>query len=324
MPTRLIPLVEWAAREGYAFPTARRMAAEGRIPAKKVSARWFVVEEVPEPPADAERKGKVFTFFTHAGGAGKTSLARDLGYELTTRGYRVLLVDMDPQANLSAWLGHDQVDPKETALPLFEGGDLPPPKEVMAGLYLIPSHVELARAEVLLSQGIHKGMALRGALNALRNQYDYILIDSLPSLGALAATAALAADGLLVPVELSQKGLQALSTVLDIGREYGKALLRMGLWSGTRFVVAVFPNYAEGTVRDREALGTLNHTVMEMRIPVAPARTRRPALHREAQATCVPIHLVADNKEVLEEIRRIADAFLTATKEEVALTGEVA
>ena len=73
------------------------------------------------------KEGRVFTAFTHAGGAGKTSLVRDLGFELSRRGYRVLLVDADPQANLSAWVGAREVKPEETLLRLVRTGELPSP-----------------------------------------------------------------------------------------------------------------------------------------------------------------------------------------------------
>ncbi|ULR39714.1 ParA family protein [Thermus sp. NEB1569] len=302
MRQKLTPLSEWARREDIPHSTARKMVAEGRIRAQKIGDRWYVVEDIPE---EAVKGGMVLTLFIHAGGAGKTSLARDLGFELASRGKRVLLVDMDPQANLSAWLGFEDVGERDTVLPVFEGADLPPPKEVYPNLDLIPSHVELARGEVSLSREPHNTFALRAALNGLREKYDYILVDSLPSLGSLAATAALAADGLVVPVELSRKGVQALGTVIGVAEAYGKALMRMRLWSGRSFVFLVVPTHAEGTARDREVLRLLQERLGD-KVPVAPALSRRPAVYREAQTRGIPVQLVG-SPEVVMELRGVAD-----------------
>ena len=316
MRQKLTPLSEWARREDIPHSTARKMAVEGRIRAQKIGDRWYVVEDIPE---DAIKGGMVLTLFTHAGGAGKTSLARDLGFELASRGKRVLLVDADPQANLSAWLGHGNVEPKDTLLPLFEKGERPRILEVLPNLDLIPAHVELARAEVVLSSKPHSIFALRGLLNALREEYDVIFVDSLPSLGSLAAASALAGDGLLVPVELSAKGVQALSTVVAMSRDYARALSQMGLWRGRRFVLGVVPNQAEGTVRDRE-VPELLQGILEG-VPVLPHLVRRPAVYREAQVRRVPVQLVG-GEEVAQELRALGDAFqaLLASERELAET----
>lgn len=74
------------------------------------------------------RLRRVFTFLTHAGSAGKTSLARDLGYELARRGFSVLLVDTDSQVNLTSWLGMRDVRPEEALLHPVETGQLPRPR----------------------------------------------------------------------------------------------------------------------------------------------------------------------------------------------------
>ena len=321
MAKRLVPLMEWAARKGIPPATARKMAATGQIPAEKLSGRfWMVVEVDPEVPGETGY-GTALTLFTHAGGAGKTSLARDLGFELASRGHRVLLVDLDPQANLSAWLGFRNPSPEETVLPLLEGEDLPKPKPVLPNLDLIPGHVEVARAEVLLLREPHNTFALRGALESLRQDYGFILIDSLPSLGSLAATAALAGDGLVVPVELSVKGAQALGTVLSVARSYAVALGRMRLWAGRQFVRLVVPTMAEGTVRDREALALLEER-LRGEIPLGPPLVRRPALYREAQERGVPVGLLGDPAG-REEVRQVAEALLAALAKERAVEGEV-
>lgn len=134
-----------------------------------------------------EREGgrlrRVYTFFTHAGGAGKTSLARDLGFELARRGFRVLLVDTDPQANLTSWLGVREVAPEETLLHLVDTGQLPTPRRLSEwGLDLIPASLDLARVEVRLMQRPLSTLLLRTALRKTEG-YDFVLIDSSPPWG---------------------------------------------------------------------------------------------------------------------------------------------
>ncbi|GAA5534107.1 sporulation initiation inhibitor protein Soj [Deinococcus aluminii] len=87
------------------------------------------------------------TVFNHAGGAGKTSVTRDVGFEFARRSLRVLLVDLDPQANLTSWLGVRNVNLEQTVFQVaVDGAPLPEPVSVF-GLELIPSQVDLALAE---------------------------------------------------------------------------------------------------------------------------------------------------------------------------------
>jgi chromosome partitioning protein len=270
-----------------------------------VGKYFFVVEEVEDT---APKRATVLTLFTHAGGAGKTSLARDLGYELASRGYRVLLIDADPQANLSAWLGVEVEEPEEeTLLQVFAGGELPVPRNVVPGMDLIPSHYQLATGETTLMQKPQQIFSLRGSLKEARRTYDFIFIDSLPSLGFLAVASAMAGDGLIVPVELSRKGLQALPTVFDAARTYARSLEQMGLWEGHHFVRLIVPNGAEGTSEERDILEALGKEVQG--VPVAPPLRRRPAVYRKAQRG-TPVQLVS--KEAAEEVARVGEALLNA------------
>ena len=96
---------------------------------------------------------KTVTLFNHAGGAGKSSITLNAGYELARSGLRVLLIDLDPQANLTTWLGVEDAELEETVHPVAtEGRPLSPPRQVH-GLHLIPSRVDVALAEVLRLPG---------------------------------------------------------------------------------------------------------------------------------------------------------------------------
>jgi chromosome partitioning protein len=311
---RLVALTEWAARVGISYFKAYQMARAGEIPTRKVGSRLFVVEEAEVP----QKRGVALTFFTHAGGAGKTSLARDLGYELASRGYRVLLMDMDPQANLTTWVGVDPqvVRDEDTAIPVVEGKSLPEPRKNVLGegvpLDLIPANVNLAVVEVVAPTRPAGMAALRMALEETdyRERYDFILIDSPPSLGPIAAMSALAADGLVVPVETSGKGIQALRAVSAVSRDYLRTLkaLRFLPKETQTFVKLLVPTkYDARTGQDRKIRELLEDVISG--VPLSPPLPYRPAPYKEAIAKGLPVQLTGD-KKLTEEVGKVAEALI--------------
>jgi chromosome partitioning protein len=120
--SRLVPVTEMARRLGVTRERVRQMILEGKLEAVRLGHFWYVRK------GGRVRLRRVFTFLTHAGSAGKTSLARDLGYELARRGFSVLFVDTDSQVNLTSWLGMRDVRPEEALLYLVETGQLPRPR----------------------------------------------------------------------------------------------------------------------------------------------------------------------------------------------------
>ncbi|MFD3005202.1 ParA family protein [Thermus tengchongensis] len=305
---RLVPLTEWARREGMSESLARKWIREGRLEAVRLGHYWYVPEVVEGP----EGRGQIFTLFTHAGGAGKTSLARDLGFEMASRGYRVLLIDADPQANLTAWLGVDpgRVEDEETLLQVIRQDFLPRPRQVGRNLHLVPASVNLALGELELDRKPLGALALRTALERT-DGYDLILVDSLPSLGSLAVMAALAGDGLLVPVETGAKGVQALQAVIHVAREYREALRKVApdAVAGRSHIIRAFipTKYDARTQGDNRVLQAIQD--LEEVAPVAPRVAYRPGPHRRATEEQVPIQATGD-KEAAEEIARLADFLL--------------
>lgn len=297
-------VAEYAARMGVTPAYVRKLLREGRLVGERLGRSWVVLEPVVVPLPET----RTYTFFTHAGGAGKTSLARDLGYDLARRGYRVLLVDADPQANLTSWLGVDKVAPEESLMALLEGERLPTPRawplEGAGVLHLIPATLDLALLEVRLAQIPLGELRLRKALAHLSGQYDYILVDSPPSLGKLAVLAALAGQGFVVPVETSPKGLEALVGLHEAVRVYAQALNTTPL-SLIRLLVPT--RYDARNRVDVEVLKRLQATE---RLPVAPPITYRPGLHKRATRAGVPIQMVDPGGPADLEIRAIADLLL--------------
>ncbi|MCY1703713.1 ParA family protein [Deinococcus sp. SL84] len=237
------------------------------------------------------------TVFNHAGGAGKTSVTRDVGHELARRGLRVLLIDLDPQANLTSWLGVRNVDLDSTVFQVaVEGAPLPEPLHVF-GLDLIPSQVDLALAEAqMLGQpGAH--FSLSQALEPLKDDYDVVLIDSPPSIGQLAILGAGAADKLLVPIPTRAKGLDAMPGLQKATSLYRR--LRRDLT-----VALYIPTlYDARRSHDREVLEVLRQHLSPMSEPVP----QREAVWLDSNSAGEPVGVYAPSSPVYQDIQRLTD-----------------
>ncbi|MGW8226741.1 MAG: ParA family protein [Anaerolineales bacterium] len=166
--------------------------------------------------------GRTYTLVNQKGGVGKTTTVINLGAYLAYFGQRVLLVDLDPQANATACLG---VDKDSVRGGTYESliGDSPATNHILHNprlkLSLLPASPALAGAEVELVGEIARENYLNNALSTVRERYDYILIDCPPSLGLLTLNGIIAArDGVIIPVQceyLPLEGLSQLKRTLD-------------------------------------------------------------------------------------------------------------
>lgn len=147
------------------------------------------------------------------GGVGKTTTTLALGSELARSGARVLLVDLDPQASLTEGIGV-QLAPNDGTI--YEAMINPANAELVTvrteyGVDIIPATLALAGAELSFAGALGRERLLRKALEPLRSQYDYILIDSPPGLGLFTVNALMAADTLLVPLQAHVFALSAMA-----------------------------------------------------------------------------------------------------------------
>ena len=161
----------------------------------------------------------IYAVANQKGGVGKTTSVINLGAFVAGMGKRVLIIDMDPQSNATSGLGLDKnaldASVYET---LLNGADpLGIIKQIdESNLWLLPSSPALAGAEVELVNAIAREYRLRGVLESIINQYDYIIIDCPPSLGLLTVNALTAAsDGVLVPVQCEYLALEGLSQLVQ-------------------------------------------------------------------------------------------------------------
>jgi chromosome partitioning protein len=180
--------------------------------------------------------GRVIVVANQKGGVGKTTTVVNLGAALAERDRRVLLIDVDPQAGLTASFGLDPYHLKASThgLLMDEGVTLKDlVQSVEERLYIAPASVELAAAEYSLTRFEQSSQRLRQAIGDKRAAVDFILIDTPPSLGLLTVNALVAADELLVPVGcqyLAMRGIRALlETVWLVQKRVHPDLALLGL-----------------------------------------------------------------------------------------------
>ncbi|MCR5310455.1 MAG: AAA family ATPase [Lachnospiraceae bacterium] len=160
------------------------------------------------------------------GGTGKTTSTENIGVALAMEGKKVLLVDTDPQASLTVCMGSTQPDELPVSLATvlaktLEDKEIAPDEGILhhaEGVDLMPANIELAGLEVGLVNAMSRESVLKEYLSNVENNYDFILLDCMPSLGMLTINALAAADEVLIPVQaqyLPAKGLEQLLTTIN-------------------------------------------------------------------------------------------------------------
>lgn len=160
---------------------------------------------------------RVYALTNQKGGVGKTTTAISLGAYLAASGRKVLVVDADPQANATSSLGIDKGALTRSMYDVLIGGMLMEQVITLTkrlGLDLVPSSPVLAGAGVELVNMMAREHRLQQALKPLRERYDFVLIDSPPSLGLLTINALTAADGVLIPIQCEYLALEGLTQLL--------------------------------------------------------------------------------------------------------------
>lgn len=186
-------------------------------------------------------KATVIAVVNQKGGTGKTTTCENLGIGLANEGKKVLLVDTDPQGSLTIALGNPRPDDLPVTLTDLMAKimqDQPPlPKEGILsheeGVDLVPANITLSGLEVSLVNAMSRESILKQYLETVKGQYDYILLDCMPSLGMLTVNALAASDQVLIPVQanyLSAKGLeQLLQTINKVKRQINPKLRIEGI-----------------------------------------------------------------------------------------------
>ena len=223
---------------------------------------------------DTRAKAKVIAFANQKGGVAKTTTTLNLGVALKEMGNRVLVVDLDPQGNLTMSQG---MNPDAIERSMFDVlVHRVPISDVIASaeVDIAVASIDLAGAELALSSLIGRERALEKALVEVREKYDFILLDTPPSLGLLTINAFVAADGVIVPVQceyLSLRGLVQLENTLAMVRENLNPHVR---------VEGIVPTMYDGrTLHAREAIEILEEHFGDL---VYDTRIRKTVRYAEA------------------------------------------
>ena len=179
---------------------------------------------------------KIVSFSNQKGGVGKTTSCVNISAQIANKGKKVLMIDMDPQGNATSGLGLQKSKIKNTIYDVIIGHcnvEEAIIKTKFKNLSVIPANIELAGAEVELSELENGTNYTKIALDSIKDQYDYIFIDCPPSLGMLTVKALSVSDGIIVPMQCefySLEGMsQLLNTVKKIKNLYNPGLQIVGI-----------------------------------------------------------------------------------------------
>jgi len=260
----------------------------------------------PQTPTDETSLQRVIVFANQKGGVAKTTTTLNLGVAFAEHGLRVLIVDLDPQGNLTMSQGmnpdaieRSMFDVLVHRLPISE---VIHKKEVDIAV----SSIDLAGAELALSSMIGRERALEKALLEVRDKYDFVLIDTPPSLGLLTINAFVAATGVIVPVQceyLSLRGLVQLENTL--------AMVRENLNPDVK-VEGILPTMLDSrTLHSREAIEILEENFGEL---VYKTRIRKTVRYAEAPVKGLSVLKYDPNGSAAEAYRELAKEVLDGAK----------
>jgi chromosome partitioning protein len=273
------------SRKKYSYEEARKVI------------RHFVADQL-------EVSKKVQVFFNFKGGTGKTSLCHQIAVHLSLLGFKVLAIDCDPQSHLSSSLGFNEYSEDLTLFDVLINS-VPIQntiQEVYPGLDAIPSNLSMTKVEIPLAQRSNRERLLDKTLEPLTKVYDYILLDTNPTISNLNHSATYAADRLNIVCETQPYSLKGLSMLVQEIENFSDEMEQ-----DVEF--CIIPNkYESKTVTSQEALGSLRHDYKEA---VMDSLVRKCEDINISARRKMPIHEFCSIKSMaLEDIKDLANEIL--------------
>ena len=208
---------------------------------------------------------KIITFANHKGGVSKTTSTASIGACMARMGKKVLLIDLDGQANLTLYFIPNEDEVQASIFDSLVDGAPLPVKHIRENLDLVPSSLEMASAEIALTNLLAREQLLSRLLEPVKQNYDYILIDFPPSLGIVTTNAFLAADEIIVPMTpelLPLKGMRMLDSFVSTLQRV-KPNLRLGGVFIARFNHRKLNKVVEQAVKSRYETITMQTRIRE-------------------------------------------------------------
>jgi chromosome partitioning protein len=258
-----------------------------------------------------DRVSKVIAVFNQKGGAGKTTTNVNLSSCLAMNGKKVLVIDIDPQGNTTSGFG---IDKKSLDATIYEVliGEMSSQqviiKSEIENLYIIPSSVHLAGAEIELTQFHSRESMLREAIRDIREEYEYIFVDCPPSLGLLTINALTAADSVLIPIQCEYYAMEGVSQLMNTIWLVQKGLNPQLKIEGV--VLSMFDGRTNLSIQVVDEVkkyfrGKVYTTIIPRNVRLA-----------EAPSFGVPIFLYDPKSKGAEAYRELAEEFIEYSREE--------
>ncbi len=327
----LLPLKDAAQQFGVKLDRLRRAAWDGRLETRLIGSQRLVepAELVrflrdgrrrPEPSTAAsgqrgEAMARIIAVAVPKGGTGKTTTTINLGAALAELDQRVLLVDFDPQGNLTQALGLRPSDLEHTSytaikyfLSSFEPQLELAIRPTTMGVDLVPTSARLNLANDELAVAIQREFVLQKLLAPLAPRYDIILIDTLPYLGVLVVNALVAAHEVLVPLQAEYLATESVSLMMD----QVQLMRRSGLNPSLRVLGILLTMVDQRTVIHREAVDYARK-VFGSQVPVFPTMVKRSVRFPESQASHQSILAYDSDGDGARAYRTLAEEVLRGT-----------